>query len=95
MSWPGPHWPERDPRSLDGVRMHRGSSGSRLPKPLTARHRLVCRDGRVLEVQSTRVTTLQITVDRWCLGGYVVAISSRHTPPHVRPDVTWLDQAAS
>lgn len=85
--------PTRDPLGWDGVRE------PQLGPALAARVQLVahehtCPDGTPVRCLSQWISLARATLDRWEVGGHIIATSSRCEPPQAAPDFGWLDVIA-
>lgn len=81
--------PTRDPLSWDGVREqpHWGP----LPTVTIVAHEHTCPDGTEVRCLSQWISILGTTLDRWEVGGHVIATSARTERAEQRPDFGWLD----
>lgn len=68
--------------------------GGLLPQPLVAVHTHVCHDGTRVQCRSQWIST-GVSLDRWLIGGDVVATSTRTEAHTIAPDFAWLDVAAA
>jgi hypothetical protein len=84
--------PLRDPTSLDGVYWPQDVA---LPKADIVTHEHRCPDGIVVTVRSQWIATTGVTLDRWVVGGRVVARSARQEHNSLPPDFTWADTPAA
>jgi hypothetical protein len=95
MTYQGqPFRPGRDPYSWEGVE-RRPERPPALPDPQMVTHEHVCPDGTPVQARSQWIPTTASTLDRWVVGGLVIATSARPEVNTVPPDFTWLDQATA
>ena len=95
MSWDD-LWPERDGLAWDGSwspgLLPRGESP---PTVDLVWHEHQCPDGTRVVCASQWIAMTQTTLDRWYVGEYHIATSSRVQENTVPPDFGWVDQQAS
>jgi hypothetical protein len=84
----GSSWPSRDPFNPDGVRWDspRPAGRARL-----VRHDHVCPDGTAVTCFSQHITVTGVTLDRWFVDEYPIAVSLRTTAAEAPPDFGWVD----